>query len=493
MVINDIKRISKNSLGFTLGALLTQAVTFFLLPIYTRYLTPADYGIISLAAVLYSVLSILSFFGMRSAIGRYYYEYCNNPREFKEYISTLWIAIVFFGLILAIILTFTGGYLFPIIIPDVLFYPYILLVIWTVFLSIPLNLLLSLLQMKEDSFKYSILCVAQFITNTVTIILFVVNFREGALGSLKGQFIGTFVFFIVSLICLRKDLSLIFSRKKFIESLDIGLPLFPHELAGWVTTLLNRIFLSNYTTLTIVGLYTLGYQFGSLMSMFTSAINFAWVPYFMSTARNEGETAKPRFAGLVVYYQCFIFFIGLGIILFSSNVIRIMTTPSFYPSMYIIPFIVIGFLFDGFYYIWANNLVFAKKTRYLAFSTITGAIINIILSIFLIQQFGIYGAAYTMLFTYGYVSLLTFYFSQKSYHIYYNYIKMGKIIIAFGISLSPLLILPYYGFILDICIKTMLVGVYLAGLLIMGVITQEELNLGKKYFFEIVEKNFKKI
>lgn len=82
----------------------------------------------------------------------------------------------------------------------------------------------------------------------------------------------------------------------------------------------------------------------------------------MSTAQEEGENAKPKFAGLVVYYQCLIFFAGLGIILFAPTIIRILTTPSFYPAIQVVPFIVFAFLFDGMYYICANNLFFAKKT-----------------------------------------------------------------------------------------------------------------------------------
>ena len=65
MIISDIIRISKNSVGFGIGVVLTQAVSFFLLPIYTRYLTPADYGIISLATVITSILSFIFIFGMQ--------------------------------------------------------------------------------------------------------------------------------------------------------------------------------------------------------------------------------------------------------------------------------------------------------------------------------------------------------------------------------------------------------------------------------------------
>lgn len=486
MVIKDIKRISRNSLWFTVGVLLTQAINFFLLPVYTRFLTPADYGIISLAAVLYSIISIFSFFGLRSAIARFFYEYKQDEEEFKEYISTMWISITSIALFIAIFLTIAGGIIFPILLPNLPFYPYIVLVIWTVFFAIPFIIYLALLQMQEQSKLYGFFCVFQFIINSAFIIIFIVIFHEGALGSLKGQLMSSLVFFLIGLWCLKPDICLCFRKDKIKESLKFALPLLPHELAGWTTSQLNRIFLSNFTTLSIVGLYSLGYQFGSMLSIVTTAINFAWVPFFMSTAKEQGDEAKPRFAGLTIYYQCFIFFVGLGIILFSPNIIRIMTIPSYYPAMEVVPIIVLMFLFDGMYYIWANNLVFVKKTGFLSFSTITGAVINVILSLILIHQFGMYGAAFTMLCTYGFTCGFVFYFSNKEYPISYDYKKMGKITIIFIIAFIPTLIIPYYGFLIDIGIKLILLGIYLSGLIISGVISIDELILGKKYAQETI-------
>lgn len=487
MVIKDIKRISKNSLGFTFGFLLTTAISFFLLPIYTRYLTPADYGIISVAAVLSSLISIISFFGMRSAINRFFYNYQGEGSEFRKFISTIWISVTSFAVFLSILLTIFGIIIFSIIFPDLPFYPYILLVIWTTFFTIPFSISLSLLQMRERSFAFGLLCVLQFITNALLIIFFVVGFHEGALGSLKGQFFSAIIFFVIGMYYLKPDISIQLNIQKFKEAIKFGLPLLPHELAGWITTQLNRIFLSVFTTLSTVGIFSLGYQFGSLLCILTGAINLAWVPYFMSTAQEEGENAKPKFAGLVVYYLCLIFFAGLGIILFAPNVIRILTTPSFYPAIQVVPLIVFAFLFDGMYYICANNLFFAKKTGYLSFSTISGAIVSIVLGFLLIHTFGIYGAAVSLLCSYAWTFGLAFYFSNKFYPIPYEYNKMGKIVLIFTITVFLSIIIPYYGLIVDIALKVIILGIFILGLILSHVLSITELNLGKKYALETIQ------
>ena len=277
MVFEDIKRLSKNSLGFSIGLILTNAIGFILLPVYTRYLTPADYGIISVAGVVSAILSIICIFGMRGAISRFYFDYYKDPGELREYLSTICITVFTLSFSLILIISLFGEPLFTLIIPDIPFYPYLDLVLWMTFLGFPLNFAFILLQVRERPFFYSFINISKFLLTTICILFFVIIYMEGALGSLKGQLIGAFIFFFVGIALLWKDIGLVFNPYKLRESLEFGLPMIPHELAGWTSSMIDRIFLSNYSTLTVVGLYSLGYQFGCILSFVTTAINFAYI------------------------------------------------------------------------------------------------------------------------------------------------------------------------------------------------------------------------
>ena len=379
-------------------------------------------------------------FGMRGAIGRFYYEYYHDKTELREYISTIFITVFSVSFGLTILLYLLGGFVFPIITPEIPFYPYLAIVLWTTLLGIPLNFAFILLQVRERSITYSFINVTNFLLTTAAIIIFVVLLREGALGSLKGQLIATAVFCFVGLAIMKKDIGLNFNPTKLRESLAFGLPMIPHELAGWTLSLIDRIFLAGYTSLATVGLYSLGYQFGSILDFITTAINFAWVPFFFSTVKEKGiKESGPIFAQLTTYYMIFLMFMALGIAFFSENLIFLMATPEFYGAARVVPYIVLAFVFNGMYYMTVNQLFLHKKTYFVSFATFTAALLNIGLNILLIPRYEMIGAAIATIISFAYSFVIIYYFSQKYFPISYDYIRIGKTCaLALGIFLIAL-------------------------------------------------------
>lgn len=484
MIINDIKRISKNSIGFSIGLLLTNSFHFFLLPIYTRFLTPSDYGVISVAAVVSTIFSILCIFGMRNAIGRFYYDYYQEPKELKIYLSTICITVFIVSLFLTIFLFLFGEPVFTLIIPDVPFSPYFVLTLWSTFFMIPFNFALILLQVRERSFFYSMLNVAKFLLTTSLIIYFVVFLSEGAFGSLKGEFLMGVIFFFIGIILLSKDIGWFFDLDKLKESLSFGLPMVPHELAGWVFSMTDRIFLSYFSTLASVGIYSLGYQVGGILRLATSAINFAWVPFFMSTAKEGGEDAIHKFSVITSYYCILLFFLSLCVTLYSDILIQVMTVKDYYEASNIVPIIVLGNIFGGMYYMVVNQLFFLKFTKYVMYSTVTAASLNICLNFIFIPHLGMYGAGIVNVTSFGLIFLFVFYFSRKFYPIPYEYNKIGKIIVlAFMVYLISFII-PELDLTSDFFCKSLLLVGYGGGLFILKILSKEELHILKRYILK---------
>jgi O-antigen/teichoic acid export membrane protein len=481
MLIKDIKRISKNSLGFSVGTILTQAIGFFLIPIYTRYLTPDDYGILALAAAVGSILSIFYILGLNGALTRFYYDYNHDKKELKEYVGTITISVIGISFIFTLLLSLFGEPLFAMLIKDVPFNPYILLVLWTVFFGTLLDFPLGLYQVRERSFTYSFLNVLRFIILVSLILYFVVVLKEGALGSLKGGFFSALIFFIIACFLLKKDLSFKIKIKKLKESLHFGLPLIPHALAGWILTLMDRIFLNHYTTLAVVGIYSLGYQIGMVMSLITTSINMAWAPFFMSTAKEKGEETKNIFSRLTTYYMVGILFIGLAISLFAKDIIFLMATPKYYDSYKIIPIIVGTYVLNGMYYMVANQIFYTKKTKYLPFATFGSALLNILFNYLWIPNYGMMGAAWATLVSFAFAFLFTYIISQKVYPIKYEYLMICKVLALAGVICALSIVFSYDNLFYDIATKSLVLLLYPLGLFVMGVFTKSELKVVWQY------------
>lgn len=481
MLIKDIKRIGKNSLGFSVGTILTQAIGFFLIPVYTRYLTPDDYGIIALAAAVGSILTIFYLLGLNGALTRFYYDYSHDKKELKEYVGTITLSVIGISFIFTLLLSLFGEPLFAMLIKDIPFNPYILLVLWTVFFGTLLGFPLGLYQVRERSFTYSLLNVLRFIISVSLILYFVVFLKEGALGSLKGGFFSAIIFFIIACFLLKKDLAFKIKIKKLKESLHFGLPLVPSALGGWILTLMDRIFLNHYSTLAVVGIYSLGYQIGSVMILIATSINFAWVPFFMSTAKEKGEEAKNIFSRLTTYYMVVILFIGLAISLFAKDIIFLMATPKYYDAYKIIPIIVGTYVLNGMYYMVGTQIFYTKKTKYFPLVIFSSALLNILFNYLWIPNYGMMGAAWATLVSFAFMFLFMYIISHKLYPIKYEYSRICKVFLIAGIVYALSFVFSYDNLFYDIAVKSVVLLLYPVGLFVMGFFTKSELKVVWQY------------
>ncbi|MFX0142190.1 MAG: lipopolysaccharide biosynthesis protein, partial [Candidatus Hodarchaeota archaeon] len=74
-MLSELKKLLRHSSVYSIGNLLSKAIGFFLIPLYTRYLTPADYGVLELLELTSSIISL--FLGLRigTAVIRFFYDY----------------------------------------------------------------------------------------------------------------------------------------------------------------------------------------------------------------------------------------------------------------------------------------------------------------------------------------------------------------------------------------------------------------------------------
>lgn len=138
-----LKRLTRNTVIYGLGNILQRGAAFLLVPLYTRFLSPADYGIVAIVNSIVQVLSIVYEMGQAGAVNRFYFEYADKRDELRNYLGTVFtFSLINTGLITALLLVF-GKSIFPLILRDIPFDPYIKLALWIPFFSIPLSILLD--------------------------------------------------------------------------------------------------------------------------------------------------------------------------------------------------------------------------------------------------------------------------------------------------------------------------------------------------------------
>lgn len=469
------KLLVRQSAIYGLGNVLSQAISFFLLPLYTQYFTTADYGTLTAANTFTSIVNIILQFGLQGAATRFYYDYLDDERERRAYYCTIWVFLTLTALLLALVIDWQGDALFRLLFPGVSYKLYGRLSLWFSFVSVASVLPLVLFRVREQASSYVMFTVLRFLLTTVAIIFCVVVLRQGVRGSLIGQLLIGTLFVVPFTIVMLRNVRPAFHWDKLKASLSFGLPIIPHQLSGWALSVSDRILLAHFVSLDQLGIYSLGYRFGTIMDMIVQSVNMAWAPLFYRTAATEKDAPK-TFARLATYFTLFLLLLGLGVALLARDVITLIAKPEFLPAYRIVPVVVVAFIAHGFYFLAVNPLFFVKETKRLPLYTGVSASMNIGLNLLTIPRFGIMAAAWNTTIGYVLLTILVFRESNTRYPIPYEYRRLGILlgaacaVFALGWYVDPGN--PYLG----LAVRLLLIGLFPGALLLFRFFTPGEIS-----------------
>lgn len=211
--------------------------------------------------------------------------------------------------------------------------------------------------------------------------------------------------------------------------ISFGIPYIPSNLATWIMTFADRYFLQFLSTSTALGLYSMGYKFGAVISILVvTPLTRAWGPFFWSIAKEKNN--KEIYSVVLTYFILIGTSIALGLSVLSEEVLIIMATPPFYSAYKIVPLIALSYILYGCFTILAVGIALKKKTKYMPLIVGTGAIVNLGLNYLLIPSYGMMGAAVATVISYLLLPIGSYFVSRRFYPIEYEWGRVGKIFIA---------------------------------------------------------------
>ncbi|WP_273130294.1 lipopolysaccharide biosynthesis protein [Bacillus weihaiensis] len=413
----------KNSFLYTIGSMMTPMIGLVMLPIYTGYLNPAEYGVMTTIQTLVGMLQIFLLLSLNGAVTRFFYDFLEQPEKRKEYLGSIFIFVLLFSTIIAtILLLFSnsiGSLLFRNIPIDPFYYYLIGLSCTSALLALPMALFRA--QEKAGLFILVNTLKALFIMG-LTVYL-IVGRDLGAESALIAQLLITFLFVLITFGMLRKFLkfSLNFSLVK--QSLLFSLPLLPHVASGWIISSSDRVILEKFVNIADLGIYALAAQVSMVLALFYSSINNALVPRY-TMLRKEGNELKASKLLKIFAYVVVIF--GVASIPVAMYAIKLFTSDQYYGAIAIIPILLIAQIVKGFYFIPVAKLFYTKKTKIIATSSTLAAIFNIIINIIAIPIIGLYGAIVSTIIA-ELLRLLLIYKASKSVSASQSNVKISSI------------------------------------------------------------------
>jgi len=406
----------KNTSIYTIGSLLPSLVTFLLLPVFSKYLTPEDYGIVSAMETLTYILAIFFTLTLERAAYRFFFDYKDDIQR-KELLGTLFISTSIISAILLIIL-FLSQHLVQKIFSTIPFTPYYVYAILSCFLTSFTLIPSAYLQVMERAKTFIIFKLGNFFLNTILSLWFIVHWKEGAEGYLKAGFIAALLILPTYLLIIR-EFKWKFHLQWAKDAIHFAWPFIPTLLMAWILNLSDRIFIERFLSLHEVGIYSMGYKISMIFFVFTSAYATAYHPTFYKLANSENqEIAKQKLKRYSFFSIGGYFIMGFMIAWFSNELVTFMLDKQYNKSHEIIRLIIFSHIFAGIAGMTTSLFVLqAKKSKenmYLSF--LTGGT-NIILNFCLIPPFGIYGAAIATVATLMLAFIIQYEYSKKCYFI----------------------------------------------------------------------------
>ena len=411
---------------YILGDSLSKGVTFLLLPVYTRFLSPREFGLLSLATSIATFMSLLLSF--RGVINRFYYQYEKITAR-KSFLGSFWLFLIIFSLVI-IFLVFLFRPIISNLLPSVPFYPYLGIVLVFVFLKVSFfYIVLDYYQANFQPKAYFLLSSFHMIAANGSIFYFVVSQKMGAFGYLLGELISLVITSIISGVIIFREFHVKWNMNILKPVLGFSLPLFLHYFFHLIFSMSYRFILDRFGTINQVGIYSFGYQIALFLQLALTSINKALVPIFSRAATSDATFKKTR--ELIKYYFFVATIMGVLVVLLSKPVLIIFFPAEYQEALTILPWLVLGIMFVGYYFIPMNLLAMtAGKTKFIPKMTFLAAAVNVSLNIILIPRFGMLAAAINTAVGYGILFCLLLLASARLFPGYYEWRKLLILIIS---------------------------------------------------------------
>ena len=402
----SVTSLARDTLILAFGSSLSKYLSVLLIPIYSRFISPADYGVLSLIAIVGLILNALCTLALTNGISRYIY-FSDDEKVTKE--SVIWspLILVFFNslIILGIIVFFHEFFSFQVFGSEK-YHSIFLIVIVTIFFTNFNSIGISILVFEKKVKKVVTLNLLTVLLQGGLGIYFVVFLNKGLEGIIEAALISSIIIFFTTYYLSISNYKIEFNLSILKKQVKFSLPLLIAIIAFFFINSSDRYFLNLYLPLSEVGLYNIGYQGALFILILVDGFSSAWPPFYYSNNQN-GDAQRLCYPVLLIFsFAAFIFILFIS--LFAPFVLKFLTPIEYHQAYTVVPFVAFAYALKGPYIIFLMGLLMKNKTFIQLILECIAAVINVLLNIYFINLIGREGAAISTLICYGFLSLSTF-------------------------------------------------------------------------------------
>jgi O-antigen/teichoic acid export membrane protein len=399
---------------YTFVGFFNAGISFLVLPILTRYLSPADYGIIALINTYVTILMPILGLSTSSLIGVEYYNNKLSKKEFKVLFSS--IRLIPLLTLLPLILIFAVGGKALAELMELPIKAYWLVLPLTLFALYQDNFK-SFLVISKRVYLFSITTLGKIGIEIPLTIFLIVYAGMNWDGRIYGWLITIVFFTLISVYYYKKWdlLSLNFNKAYIYQAIAFGAPLILHQIGKFIINQSDRIFLAKMISVEEMGIYSVGYQVGMVILIVVTAFSNFYSPFLYERLHKGGEKGKNE-----IIKVSYVFAIGILTILILVTALSPLLFKYFIDKRYVgavkyVFWVGLGYIFWGVYILFTGYIFFLKKSKILGYIAIINIVLNIVFNYVFIKNFGAIGAAYATCLSFLLVAIIIGLLAQRLY------------------------------------------------------------------------------
>lgn len=383
----------KASIAYFFASVFSKGISYLVTPLYTRLLTPAEYGQVSVYMTWLEVFGIIAMFCL--SYGVFNNGMVDYPDRRDEYAFSM--------LILSNIITLCFSAIF------LALYPLIKSVIR---MDFPLAILLCIIYFFQPAYnfwytkqryelKYKATVIVSVISAIFSPLVAVLLLWKGNGNAVYERIFGAeavliliYISFYVYIFVKNKAKV---NTKYWKAAFLFNLPLIPHYLSMYLLGSSDKIMIQHLISNEAAAYYSVAHSIAAIALIVWTAINGSLIPYTYEKLKTKDYDAISKVTNpimLLFAVAC------VGVIMLAPEAVWLISTNDYMEAIYVIPPIVGGVFFQVQYHVYSNTVYFYKKPVYVMIASVTAMVLNIVLNYFGIKQFGYIAAGYTTLISY---------------------------------------------------------------------------------------------
>jgi len=422
-----VQRVGKDTVLYGLGTVIARVASVALLPVYTRYLTPANYGLLQLLELAAEVTSILFVAGSRAGMLRFYYR-TESGDERKRVVSTAFLLEMALATAGALVLMTLASPVWEYALAGEGTPELVRLAALSFLLSTMHNAPLSYLQAKQRAAAFTGVLIGKLVLQVVFNLLFLVHLEMGVRGMMLSSVIANGTvglglgLWLISQTRVRPEWRILRDLRRY------GVPYQVTTAGAFILTFGDRFFLQRFQGAAEVGLYALAYQFGFILfQLGASPFLKAWTPERYKRYEASPETRDAETRQGFLFMNLLLLSMATGISVASRPAIGFLTESSYHEAAVLVPVILAAYVLNA----WVDAVKFgidvSERTVYFTYASWIATVSVLIAYALLVPPFGGMGAAVATAIAFAIRFGFTLFWSQRLAPLDYGWARIMRL------------------------------------------------------------------